>query len=308
LLNWTERNDLESETSQRNVSEPSPSRLFISSDNALGADRGDIDDGLALLYILQTQKNVRLLGSIFGNTTASQAARNNQALLNLLSLKIPVSTGASRAGDHCDSYARAFQQAQGAGNARLRLVELGPLSNLSRLLQLQLIYASRVEDVTLVGATLRTFGRWPPLWPFEFNLTHDRPATRMVFQSKLPITILPLDVAKKLRLSRHDLVCHDPHMTEWLARQTERWFKRNLRFYFKTSIIVWDAVLAVYLARPDYFHVEERWVHVSKRGTIRFASAKTRGQDSLVSVRVITSFAEAACKAELLRVIHQTRG
>jgi inosine-uridine nucleoside N-ribohydrolase len=74
------------------------------------------------------------------------------------------------------------------------VLALGSLTNVC--------HATAASEIIIVGGRLHSLGRWPPRWPHERNLTHDRAATHRVFASMVPLTIFPLDVAGALRL-RH---------------------------------------------------------------------------------------------------------
>lgn len=52
-----------------------------------------------------------------------------------------------------------------------RIVALGPLTNV--------VDATAAAEVICVGGTLRSRGRWPPVWPHEFNFTKDRERFRL---------------------------------------------------------------------------------------------------------------------------------
>src|SRR5204863_73046 len=79
----------------------------------------------------------------------------------------------------------------------VRIVALGPLTNVAAALEAKPELARRIVELVVVGANPASRGRWPPLWPFEFNLTKDRRATSAVLGSEVPLTFVPLDAAKR---------------------------------------------------------------------------------------------------------------
>src|SRR5216683_5047308 len=103
--------------------------IWIDTDIALGADRGDIDDGLALAAIAAAARRgaARLLGvsAVAGNTDAATALRCARALLRVAGLEsVPLIDAAA---------APAHLAALAAGTS---LLALGPLTNVARALQL----------------------------------------------------------------------------------------------------------------------------------------------------------------------------
>ncbi|HWN45144.1 MAG TPA: nucleoside hydrolase, partial [Thermoanaerobaculia bacterium] len=145
--------------------------LLIDSDNAMGSASGDVDDGLAVAALLKSGLPIAALTSVGGNTTQAQADRNNRTLGALCGYPGPYRLG--------------------AGSEPLRFVALGPLTNVAA-------WLDQASEIILVGSNVSSPGRFPPWWPHEFNLTHDRPAARAVFSSTVPLTVVPLDVARKM--------------------------------------------------------------------------------------------------------------
>ena len=82
----------------------------------------------------------------------------------------------------------------------LSLITIGPLTNIGRALQLQPKLANLICGVTLMGGVLDTERfPWPPM--FEVNLNSDPLASQLLFQSGIPITIVPMEVTTQVFLT-----------------------------------------------------------------------------------------------------------
>ena len=218
--------------------------LVVDSDNGLGSPRGDVDDGLALIALLRSGLPVAALASVFGNTAEWRARANHRALAALCGYDGPVLAGAAaplRPRAPLSEASRFLLDGPGPW----RVVVLGPLTNLAAALLAEPPVAARVAEVIAVGGNRTSRGRWPPYWPYEFNLTADRRATRVVVESGVPLTLVPLDVARRLVVTPADLAAIPGALGEHVRRQTARWFRRALLVRGRRAFPAWDVVAAL---------------------------------------------------------------
>lgn len=181
-----------------------------------------VDDSLALCYLLASPAvDLVGVGTVSGNTSAEQAARN---VLDLLAIAgrddIPVAVGEH---DYRTSqYVCGVQHIHGdngIGNVELPrsarepdprgavelLIELshrfdgdlhilavGPLTNLAAALDADPSLPSRVASVTIMGGAVREPGNVSPV--AEANIGHDPEAARIALSAGWDVTLVPLDV------------------------------------------------------------------------------------------------------------------
>jgi purine nucleosidase len=223
--------------------------LVADSDNALGSRRGDVDDGLALIALLRSGLPIAALASVFGNTDEWRARANHRALAALCGYAGPLLAGAAgplRAQASLSEASRFLL----AGPGPWRVVALGPLTNLAAALEAGSQVAGRIAEVIAVGGNRTSRGRWPPLWPYEFNLTADRRATQVVIESEVPLTLVPLDVARRLVVTPADLAALPGMLGEHVRRHAARWFRRALLVHGRRAFPVWDLVAALFVVDP----------------------------------------------------------
>jgi inosine-uridine nucleoside N-ribohydrolase len=211
-------------------------RVWIDTDVALGAPRGDVDDGFALAALLRAA-TVEILGisTVFGNTRSDLAADAARAIVELSGQKVEVIEGASAPG-------RITRAAEAI--ARLPpdtvLLALGPLTNL--------VHAPEHVELRAVGGNLSSWGRWPPLWPFEFNLAKDAEAAQHLFASGIRRRLYPLDACCSLAVGisqlRQFAASADP-LARHLARGSWRWLAYSPLRYRALSFPAWDLVPAL---------------------------------------------------------------
>jgi inosine-uridine nucleoside N-ribohydrolase len=246
--------------------------LLIDSDNAAGSPRGDVDDAFALAALWRSGLPVAAVSSVAGNTSEERADRNNRVLGGLCGYAGPYLRGV-QAGDVPDRIDRVDLWTGGP----VRFLALGPLTNLAALLD------RPISEAVLVGGNLTSKGRFPPWWPHEFNLTKDREATRAVFASELPLTIVPLDVARRLRAGPREMKRLEGPLGDFLRRHSARWSRRSLLRRGSLRFPVFDLVAGVYAIEPSLFAVEEVRTRLHRNLWTEFGTGDRR-------VRVIREF------------------
>jgi len=204
--------------------------LLIDSDNAMGSAAGDVDDGLAVAALLKSGLPIAALTSVGGNTTRGQADRNNRTLGALCGYPGPYRLGAV--------------------SEPLRIVALGPPTNAPAWLH-------QASEIILARSNVSSKGRFPPWWPHEFNLTHDRPAARAVFSSSVPLTVVPLDVARKMRVGKAELAELCGPLGEHLRKHSKRWLRRSPLLRWSSTFPVYDLPAAIYAIDPSLVEVVE---------------------------------------------------
>ena len=244
----------------------------------LDCDTG-IDDSLALSYLLACP-NTELVGvgTVSGNVSAAQGARNTLDLLDLAGRPdIPVAIGAH------DPLARPFDGgvphihgANGVGNIELpaspadpaessaaemlvalsheysgdlSIVTVGPLTNIAHALQLDPTLPSRIRDITIMGGAALVPGNVSPV--AEANIWNDPEAAAQTFAAAWNVTLVPLDVTLENILEEsHRMELEDaPHpLPRALARIVDFYFDFYVDFYGRRSSALHDPLAAAIAA------------------------------------------------------------
>lgn len=220
----------------------------------LDTDPG-IDDALTILLALASPE-VELAGLavVHGNCPLADGLANALAVLELGGApEIPVAAGCDRpllrplrtaldthgttglgyatlpppearpVAEHgVDLLIREIMAAPGA----VDLVAVGPLTNVALALRKEPRLAAAVRECVIMGGALRADGNETPLG--EFNIVADPHAAQIVFSSGMPITLMPWDITKEVRLT--------PDHVEQLQRRPGRiptFIAEATRFYIE---------------------------------------------------------------------------
>ncbi len=195
----------------------------------------DVDDALALT-LAAASPELRLEGITTVHADAPLRARIARRLLKLANRdEVPVVAGASlpiqiplpekfhwnpRLRGHeglgilsaeelipspdpnatADDAARFIIEKAAAHRHEVSLITVGPLTNVARALQLEPRLADWIPHLTLMGGLIDTAkSDWPPM--LETNLNADPAAAEIVFASRIPLTIVPIEVTTQVYLS-----------------------------------------------------------------------------------------------------------
>jgi purine nucleosidase len=131
---------------------------------------------------------------------------------------------------------------------RLRIVAVGPLTNLARALDLDPSIVGLVESVTIMGGAALAPGNLSPV--AEANIGHDPEAAAVVIRATWPITLVPLDVTVENTLEEPDrlrLVESQRPFPRAIGNILDLYFGFYVRVYGRRSCALHDP-LAVAIA------------------------------------------------------------
>ncbi len=192
-----------------------------------------LDDAVAILYALARQGfAVDAMTSVAGNIGITTTTQNIGRLLAVMGRDdIAYAAGAARPLDGAGRDEAAIHGSDGLGgvvlpapqispeaqdatqfladtlraapSGALTVLALGPLTNLAQLARDEPAAYARIGKIIAMGGTIDEPGNVGPY--AEFNMAYDPMAARLVFAAPVPVTLVPLDVTRKLRASPADL-------------------------------------------------------------------------------------------------------
>ena len=259
-----------------------PRRIII--DTAPG-----LDDAVAILLALAASEDLEVLGlvAVAGNLPLTQTERNARRVCELAGrLDVPVYAGSSRPILRPLATAErvhretdrdrlllpdptiALQPQHGvdflverlsASEAKtITLCALGPLTNIALALAKAPEVAAKIRELVVMGGACFELGNATPA--AEFNMHVDPHAAAIVFDSRIPITMIPLDLT-------HQLATTEPRLTSLHALPNRcgaaivallAAFERNRRPIFgPRAKALHDPAVIGYLLRPELYEGRE---------------------------------------------------
>jgi inosine-uridine nucleoside N-ribohydrolase len=145
------------------------------------------------------------------------------------------------------------------------LVAVGPLTNVALALQRDPERMRQVRGLVVMGGAFRRQGNMSPV--AEFNVFCDPHAAQAVLDSRLPLTLIPLDVSERVVLSRAMVERPGP-VAQFVRDITREYMDFGERVEHIPGCYVHDALTVAYLLDPTLFRTVERYVAVETEGRI----------------------------------------
>jgi purine nucleosidase len=256
-----------------------------------------IDDSMALLLALASPElDVIGVTTIFGNQQVEKLTLNALRILEVGGRPdIPVAPGAAEPLVRKPRERKSdVHGSDGLGNANLplpvakpisehaanfivrtvsaqpgeiSLIAVGPLTNLALALKLEPRLPMMVKEVVIMGGAANGHGNISPV--AEANIYHDPEAARIVFNAGWPLTMVGLDVTKKVITSREFfdsiLVANNPR-TQFLAKVTPHYFNFYKTFYNLDGVYTHDPSAVSYAIDSTLFTVKHAPMFVETQG------------------------------------------
>ncbi len=263
----------------------------------LDTDPG-IDDALAILLALASPEiDLAALTVVHGNCPLPDAVANALAVLQLGGAPhLPVAVGCDRPLLRPPVYALDTHGFRGLGYATLppgpgapvaehavdllireamaapgevTLVAVGPLTNVALALRKEPRLAGAVRECIFMGGALRADGNTTPL--AEFNVYADPHAAQIVLSSGMPITLMPWDITKDVRLAKAEvdrLLERGGPIPAFIAEATRFYIEFHLAHFGWAGCSINDPAALALLWWPELARTRELHVAVEVAGEL----------------------------------------
>lgn len=255
-------------------------RVILDFDNTAGIPRFEIDDALALLYLL-SRREVEILGvtTTFGNGTIDEVTTQTNWLLRKLGrTDIPCARGAEHAGDWDTPAAQFIAETCAKLPGDVSVVAIGPLGNLAGASRLDPRFFENVAGVWAMGGITGPL-RFPSRTVSELNLSCDPAASYTVLTAPAPVHLMSAQLCLGLRFDRSH-VASLRRFPLWFRTLVGDWYRHFSSAVGTEGFYLWDLVPVVDLLERD--RVSERLVRLdSTLEDLRDGILRTRTGDAL---------------------------
>jgi purine nucleosidase len=256
-----------------------------------------VDDALALILAFHSPElEVKAVTGVNGNVPLDQVFVNIQRVLSLIQPheKPLIASGAGKPLKGKTRYAHSVHGKDGLGGAKieqkegeewwrfdpthaaelipkmarqypnnLTLIATGPLTNVALALQKDLEGMKKLNEIVIMGGAVRTKGNVTP--HAEFNTFSDPLAARRVFESGLPITLVPLDVTHQVSLTscwmEERLIPLHTSFSRFVTEATG-YNPENQKFRNRETIYLHDPLAVGVVNHPDLVKKERLTIRV----------------------------------------------
>ncbi len=247
-----------------------PRKVIIDFDNTFSIPGCDVDDGLALLFVLGNPELATVVGATatYGNNLIDTVHMNTRLMFDELGLDVPVFRGGPDAA-HPESEAAEFLARRVAEEpGEVSVLATGALTNLRGAAIVDPGFFGRVCDVALMGGITQTLvfnGRIMN----ELNFSCDPIATKAVLSSGARVSTATGNNCLKAYFSAESFERRfGPGAAggegDYLWRKCSYWFRDMRERYGLDGFHCWDVVAAAYLLMPELFDDDVRDVTMSE--------------------------------------------
>ena len=212
--------------------------VWIDTDPACGISRTtDVDDCWALqLAIHSPELEIRGISTVFGNSDGVMTHKKTQDIVPRFSAnnkKLSIYRGADHKLDrHLPRTTEASTAlAKILTQEKVTIIALGPVTNIATLLQTHPELTGQINRIIAVAGKRdqRGLGFYPGdtslLHLHDFNFRKDVEAFDVILNLKIPIVLIPYEVASKVTITPADLeyLKTNKNSSHWLADISQQW-------------------------------------------------------------------------------------
>lgn len=236
--------------------------VIFDCDLTFGVSGCDVDDGLALLYLLGSDK-VKLLGitSTYGNSDIETVFHTTRKMLSDIGRsELPLLKGGSMAGETQSDAVDFLIDTVNRHAGEISILATGSLTNLYGAYLKDPDFFNKVSRISLMGGLTETLLVNGSVLD-ELNFSCDPEATYCVLTKAKNIGIATGNNCLDAFFSREGYKARLSHSTVPIARyiheKTSYWYEYNRNGFGLNGFYNWDVVSAAYLVNQVYFSSNE---------------------------------------------------
>lgn len=229
-------------------------KVIFDCDNTMGYIGGELDDGIALLYIFGSQ-DLELLGitTTFGNGKIDRVMKYTKQLLKAIRREeIPLFKGASKK-DFLPTEAAQFLVDQAKKYpGEISLLATAPLGNLRAAGEIDEDFFRNLKEIILMGGHLHHPYKIGNVRIPDINLNFDIKAAFRILHAECPVTVINSELCEQVPLKHKEL----ERISFWpktIRKTIEGLFTSYKKYFGLDFIYIWDVLVPVYLTNPDLF-------------------------------------------------------
>lgn len=233
-------------------------RIVFDCDCTMGVAGCDVDDGLALLYLLGCPE-AELLGitASYGNSRMDVVWDTVKTVVREIGLNgIPIRRGGESAGCTRSEAAGFLAEMVNRYPGEVSVLATGSLTNLMGAWEKDPAFFEKAGEIVLMGGITE-----PLLFAKkkmnELNFSCDPKAAFLVLTEGKRVSVITGNNCLKVLFTKEDyrnsLFLKKEGAAEYIRKKTDYWFQYNEEDYGIQGFYNWDVTAAVYLMRPELF-------------------------------------------------------
>lgn len=249
-------------------------KVIYDCDNTMGLDNRDIDDGLALVYLVEN-KDVELLGvcTTYANDSLEYVHKQTLELVEDLGINLNVYKGKGKF-EMNDYTGFGYKRFEDDGNFEsneaakfivemankypneIDLLATGSMQNLYDAYMIDNEIGEKLNSVVLMGGITRDLYFGDKIMK-ELNFSVCPKGAEVVIKKYKNVSILTGNRCMDVEFGTNELdkvkALGNNIKNEFIINKIEKWMREFKEKYNYDSIVLWDVIAAIYLMNPDMF-------------------------------------------------------
>ncbi len=253
-----------------------------------------VDDAMAIMNALYSTKvRTLLISCVAGNNSITQITNNALHIVELCHRRTPVASGATVPLYKKANYGTFAHGKQGLGaytykgpytkplkddaveamyktltenkDKQTTILSIGPLTNIAMLLRKYPECTEYIRKIVFMGGSKESEKE-----PYaEFNINFDPDAARIVFDSGVPLVMVPMELGHFAYLDHEDIavIKRTNASGKRLAKMFENYKDRHVGEH---GAAVHDSAALYYLTHPEHFKTEKAYIEIKPFGDIHY--------------------------------------
>lgn len=237
-------------------------KIIHDCDCTFGINGCDVDDGLALLYLIgDPEAEVLGVTTTYGNNVLEKVYPNTKRFLKAIGKEeIPVFKGGSHAGD-IDNEASVYLAEMAEKYAgELEILVTGSVTNLYGAWKKNPKFFNQIKRIVLMGGTTEPL-IFVKKEMDELNFSCDPLATYTVLTSGTEVAVITGNNCLKVLFTREEyereFADESRDVVRFIKHETDYWFDNNMDDYGIPGYYNWDVIAAAYMMHPELFEMKK---------------------------------------------------
>lgn len=243
-------------------------KIIHDCDCTFGINGCDVDDGLALLYLLgDPDADVLGVTTTYGNSTLETVYPNTKKFLKDIGREdIPVLKGGSNPEDLDNEASHYLARMAEEYAGELELLVTGSVTNLYGAWKINPEFFHQVKRIVMMGGITETLIFAKKVMN-ELNFACDPLAAYTVLTSGADVAVITGNNCLKVLFTKEEyereLADDTKEVVRFIKNETDYWFGNLMDEYGIPGYYNWDAVAAAYMMHPELFQAEKKEFHLS---------------------------------------------
>lgn len=244
--------------------------IVFDCDCTFGVENCDVDDGLALMYLLGCpDAEIAGITASYGNSRLPVVLNSLERLLTDLGRNdIPVKPGGEKAGEYVSEASDFLTEMADRYPGELSVLATGSLTNLMGAWRKDPSFFGKVKEIVLMGGITEPLVFRKKIMD-ELNFSCDPAASLAVLTQGTSVSVITGNNCLKVLFTKDDykkrLFSTENAAAVYIREKTDYWFGYNENDYGIGGFYNWDVTAAVYLMYPELFSDDKKGFCLSEK-------------------------------------------